>query len=60
MVRYLGMGFSYNSKTGAMTAFMYHSVLKNWESWQQKITKINKIKKTPPILIFFYCTAVIL
>jgi len=26
--RYLGMGFSYNSETGAMTASMYHSVLK--------------------------------
>ena len=28
MDRYLGMGFSYNSKTGAMTASMYHPVLK--------------------------------
>ena len=28
MDRYLGMGFSYNSETGAMTASMYHSVLK--------------------------------
>jgi hypothetical protein len=28
MNRYLGMGFSYNSETGAMTASMYHSVLK--------------------------------
>ena len=28
MDRYLGMGFSYNSDTGAMTASMYHSVLK--------------------------------
>ena len=28
MDRYLGMGFSYNPETGAMTASMYHSVLK--------------------------------
>ena len=28
MDRYLGMGFSYNPDTGAMTASMYHSVLK--------------------------------
>jgi hypothetical protein len=28
MDRYLGMGFSYNSDTGAMTASMYHSILK--------------------------------
>ena len=28
MDRYLGMSFSYNPDTGAMTASMYHSVLK--------------------------------
>jgi hypothetical protein len=28
MDRYLGMGFSYNSNTGAMTASMHHSIVK--------------------------------
>ena len=28
MDRYLGMGFDYNSTKGALTASMYHSVLK--------------------------------
>ena len=34
MDRYLGMGFSYNSSTGAMTASMYHSVLKILATFQ--------------------------
>jgi hypothetical protein len=28
MDRYLGMGFSYNEDTGAMTCSMYHAVVK--------------------------------
>jgi hypothetical protein len=34
MDRYLGMGFSYNYDTGAMTASMYHSVLKILATFQ--------------------------
>jgi hypothetical protein len=33
MDRYLGMGFSYNPDTGAMTASMKHSVIKILETF---------------------------
>ena len=44
MDRYLGMGFSYNSDTGAMTASMKHSVIKILETF---LTSDLPVQSTP-------------
>ena len=46
-----------NWETGKHVQYVQCAVYTHWESWQQKSTKSTK---TAPILIFFYCTAVVL
>ena len=50
MDRYLGMGFDYNSTTGAMTASMYHSVLKILATFQ---TGSLPVQRTPYTMDLF-------
>ena len=48
MDRYLGMSFSYNPDTGAMTASMYHSVLKLLVTFSTSSLPIPWIYSTSP------------
>jgi hypothetical protein len=53
MDRYLGMGFSYNTNTGAMTASMYHSIVKLLATFQ---TSSLPVQRTPYAMDLFDIT----
>ena len=46
MDRYLGMGFSYNSSTGAMTASIYHSIVKILATFRASSLPVQRTQYT--------------